>query len=356
MVNVTLCAFFAFFAPLREKNTGTAKSAEDKAQRGKAQRRFFSFFKIALYISPVAGFIVIISVFTLVYGLRVYGRSQARHEHYTRLCAAPPIDPGDIVCNYSDLDIHHTELHEMLMKRFPYYTHLSPFLKRRFIDRLEQFMWTKTYIIKDTKGVKEMPVLISAAAIQLTFGLKGYKLPFYKYIRIYPSEYFSDQEFLKILAGNVQGNIISIAWNHVLDGYAFPNDGTNTPLHEMSHALYIQKQVIQAEYAWGFHSNYEELMQQMAHAHSLESKGEKNHYSVYAESNLQEFWAESVELFFEKPDLLATHYPNVFRSMVLLLSQDPRNTQNPLVNHKISLKERYRRVALLLNSKDKSQA
>ena len=300
----------------------------------------------------MTGFILFISVFGVVYGLRIYGRSHARHEHYTRLCAAPPVDPGDIVFNYSDLNLTHEQLHDMLMRRFPYYVSLRPSLKNRFIDRLDQFMWTKTFIIKDTKGVKEMPVLVSAAAIQLTFGIKGYKLPFYKYIRIYPSEYFSDQEFLKILAGNVQGNVISIAWNHVLDGYAFPNDGTNTPLHEMSHALYIQKQVINANYAWKFHSGYHDLMKQISHAHKQESKEEKDNYSEYAETNLQEFWAESVELFFEKPELLATQYPNVFKSMVLLLSQDPRNPENPLVKQKLSLKERYRRVSLLLNMKE----
>ncbi|MGZ8561199.1 MAG: zinc-dependent peptidase [Flavisolibacter sp.] len=300
----------------------------------------------------MAGLIAFISLFSVVYGLRLYGRSKARHEHYSRLCAPPHIDAEDIVIKGIDLDIQNDQLHSMLMKRFPYYSGLSDFLKKRFIGRLEQYMWTKTFIIKDTKGVKEMPVLVSAAAIQLTFGLSRYKMPFYRYIRIYPSEYFSDREFLKILAGNVQDNVISIAWNHVLDGYAFPNDGTNTPLHEMSHALYIQKLVINAGYAKVFHSKYHQLMTEASKAHALESKGEKDFYSAYAETDLQEFWAESVELFFEKPEMLAIQYPNVFKSMVLLLSQDPRKPENPLVKQKFTVKERLRKVALLLDLKE----
>ena len=38
-----------------------------------------------------------------------------------------------------------------------------------------------------------MPVLISAAAIQLTFGLKKYLLPNFKFIHIYPKEFLRVQ-------------------------------------------------------------------------------------------------------------------------------------------------------------------
>ena len=53
-------------------------------------------------------------------------------------------------------------------------------------------MQKKIFIIKDDKGLREMPVLISASAVALTFGLKDFRLPFYKYIRIYPEEYVAE--------------------------------------------------------------------------------------------------------------------------------------------------------------------
>lgn len=44
------------------------------------------------------------------------------------------------------------------------------------MKRLHKFLVSKTFIIKDDEGFKEMPVLVSAAAVQLTLGLKLYLL------------------------------------------------------------------------------------------------------------------------------------------------------------------------------------
>ncbi|MEO6489720.1 MAG: zinc-dependent peptidase [Ferruginibacter sp.] len=48
-------------------------------------------------------------------------------------------------------------------------------------------------------------------------------------------------------------------------------------------------------------------------------------YSAYAMKNFQEFWAESAELFFEKPDEMKAFYPDLYESMKNLLNQDPVN-------------------------------
>jgi Mlc titration factor MtfA (ptsG expression regulator) len=46
-------------------------------------------------------------------------------------------------------------------------------------------------------------------------------------------------------------------------------------------------------------------------------------YSDYAKKNFQEFWAESIELFFEKPLEVKTHYPVLYESICDVLNQDP---------------------------------
>ena len=51
-------------------------------------------------------------------------------------------------------------------------------------------------------------------------------------------------------------------------------------------------------------------------------------YSDYALRNFQEFWAESVEIFFEKPVEMESHYPQLYQTMKGLLNQDPIN-KNP---------------------------
>lgn len=260
------------------------------------------------------------------------GFTQAAPKH-------PAIDQTDIVYNGASNSIGLGEIEAMLEKRYPYYAALQPQLREKFLLRTQTFMCKKIFIIKNNEGYKEMPVLVSAAAIQLTFGLSDYLLPFYKYIRIYPSEYFGDG-FFKVLAGNVKNNIITVAWNHFLKGTENLSDGSNVGLHEMSHALYFQKVIIDANYARRFCRNYDELLIACKEAHQTEITGRKNLYSAYADTDLQEFWAESVEIFFEKPNELYLQYPSVYEAMKILLKQDPSNKINPLLETSSSLPQK----------------
>jgi len=262
----------------------------------------------------------------------LYGRKK-RQLAYSNICPEPEIAETDIVFKGDEAGITETQIKHILSKRQSYYSSLNTEQQERFLRRVKNFMHRKIFIIKDNEGVREMPVLVTAAAIQLTFGLKDYLLPFYKYIRIYPEEYVSDHSFA-ILAGNVQNNVITVAWNQILNGLSHNADGANVGLHEMSHALYIQKMVMEKEYAGSFSNHYSYLEDRCAVAARYELRGEKNLYSPYAETNLQEFWAETIELFFEKPTELNTCYPEIFEAAKILLNQDPRNQENPVVELK----------------------
>lgn len=266
-----------------------------------------------------------------------------KQNYYTRICPPPEVLPTELSIHGKNLNISASQLDRILKKRFPYYRHLAEELQLRFLIRLQDFMKRKHFIIKNNEGVKEMPVLVSAAAIQLTFGLASYLFPFYKYIRIYPEEYFRENSF-KVLAGNEQGNIISVAWNHFLNDYEKPDDGSNVGLHEMSHALYIQKMVIEEGWARKFSKNYNCLLIASKKACQAEAIGISNLYSLYADSDLQEFWAESVELFFEKTRELQQHYPNVYEAMKVLLNQDPANPSQPVIQNHFSFYQKLIKI------------
>jgi MtfA peptidase len=287
-----------------------------------------------------------ILIFFFIYAIIIFlGNMGERVERYSNLKLTqktphhPAIDQTDIVYNGASNSIGMGEIEAILEKRYPYYTSLQLGLREKFLVRTQTFIRKKIFIIKNNEGYREMPVLVSAAAIQLTFGLKDYLLPFYKYIRIYPSEYFGDG-FFKVLAGNVKNNIITIAWSHFLKGNEDLTDGSNVGLHEMSHALYFQKVVIDANYARSFCRNYDDLLTACKEAYQTEITGRKNLYSAYADTDLQEFWAESVEIFFEKPNDLYFQYPAVYEAMKILLNQDPSNKINPLLETSSSLPQK----------------
>jgi Mlc titration factor MtfA (ptsG expression regulator) len=294
--------------------------------------------------------IIFFCFFAAVQILQYTGQKDKLHRAYTGACPPPEVLPSEILLHGKDLVLTIQEIDSILKKRFKYYALLEKNLQERFIKRLHRFMLKKTFIIKDDEGFKEMPVLVSAAAIGLTFGLKDFRLAFYKYIRIYPEEYISENCF-KVLAGNVQDNIITIAWNHLLKGYNDFTDGSNVGLHEMSHALYIQKIVIEHNYANRFLKKYNYLVNECRQAYNMEVEGKKNFYSEYADSDLQEFWAESVELFFEKPLEFNHHYPDVYKALKLLLNQDPLNKAYPLLESSLPYNKKLLKIIRLLRNR-----
>ncbi len=220
-------------------------------------------------------------------------------------------------------------INDVLLKHHPYYFHLDPKLKLIFILRLQYFLQQKVFIIHDTKGFKEMPILVSASAVQITMGLKYFSLPWFQYIQIHPDAYFAKDSF-RLLAGNVEGNSITIAWKYLMEGYTNSNDGSNVGLHEMAHALYYQFIHADKVKKKRFVQCFDAIV-----ADGLEiyyaGKQPDGLFTEDAYKNLHEIWAVSIELFFEKPKDLLQHYPDLFDTISDLLRQDSRHASWPVL-------------------------
>lgn len=220
-----------------------------------------------------------------------------------------------------------TEIENALIKRFPYYSALNHENRERFIHRVKNFITDKTFFIHDESGFKEMPILISASAIQLTFGFKKYLLPYFKNIHVYPEEFFRANDLgVCFLAGNVSGNNINLSWKHFLFGYQDGTDGQNVGLHELAHALYYQAMVVNKGVDEGFNESYDQFANHGNKVYDLEMNPQGGLYTEYANKNFQEFWAESAEIFFERPQQLKDMYPNLFETLKELFNQDPLNS------------------------------
>ena len=234
--------------------------------------------------------------------------------------------PQPYLTYYGDeLNFSELELQAILIKRFPYFNSLSETQKATFLERLQDFIANKTFKIHDDKGYKEMPVLISAAAIQLTFGLKKYLLPNFEFIHVYPQEFMRVNESICFLEGNVSGHAINLSWKHFLEGYANSNDGQNVGLHELAHALYYQTFIVEENVDSNFRNTFDGFNNYGNKVFEQESLPGNDLYSDYALKNFQEFWAESAEIFFEKPAQMKANYPLLYEAIKTLLNQDPYN-------------------------------
>jgi len=227
-----------------------------------------------------------------------------------------------LIYNGENLDFSEEILRKVLIKHLPYFCKLIPPDQDKFLNRLKKFIKSKIFIIHDVKGYREMPILISASSVHLTFGLNKYLMPHFSIIQIYPQEFVA-LEPMRILIGNVSGNTINIAWKQFLEGYSNRFDNHNVGLHEMAHALYYQNFEAGEHVDKSFKDSFHLFTSLGDQIYTREKQLTIGLYSDYAMKNFQEFWAESIEIFFENPQRLSQHYPELYHVLCDLLCQDP---------------------------------
>lgn len=236
----------------------------------------------------------------------------------------------DPVLVYAGDELNFTDevITTVLQKHFPYFRILPAERKHIFLRRIKVFISLKTFVIHNKSGFREMPILISATAIKLSMGLDYFALPHYTHIHIFPEEFIGIYPHLRFLTGNVSGNSIHISWKHFLEGYQFPEDGQNVGIHEMAHAYYYQNFETGEDIDDAFVSKFDMFNLIGGMLYEKEKNSDAPFYSPYALTNFQEFWAESVELFFERSATFKNNYAELYYIMVNIFNQDPSEVQD----------------------------
>lgn len=276
-------------------------------------------------LTYLGGLAIVMMIAVILWWLGKKGRRNAS----APVVQAPPHEPGALIYYGNDLRFSDVELDKILTKHLVYYTQLEDTEQERFRHRVNLFMQSRVFVIYAEIGFREMPILLSATAVKLSFGLKYFLLPFYKSIHVFPEEFIGTAPTIRVLAGNVSGNRIHVSWKHFLEGIKEPYDGSNLGLHEMAHAYYFQN----------FETGTPEDASFVKYFHDFNTYGNQVFeekritgdvlYSKYAMTHFQEFWAESIELFFEKSHHFKSIYPELYRIVSKILNQDPAKNADP---------------------------
>lgn len=216
-----------------------------------------------------------------------------------------------------------SEVAALLNMYFPYYRQLpNEKMQDKFVRRVICFRRLKQFEFQDMEKSNDARYLVSAAAIQLTFGLKSFRMPFFHTIYIINGEY-RHFAYATPFQGHVSGGQIYLSWPHFKYGYEQKNDSHNVGLHEMAHALSWQNYYTEdhhdphfRRHFLGFSAAGRPLFQRM-------QNGEQNLLGPYAAANYDEFWATSVEVFFEQPGKMKEELPVLYAALCRLLNQDP---------------------------------
>lgn len=216
---------------------------------------------------------------------------------------------------------------KILNKHFAFYINLPSNKKRRFEQKVQHFIHVKDFIPRQIPQVtEEMKVLISACAVQLTFGYPKVFLSHFKRILVYPDNYYStiNNTYHK---GEVNPKLraIVLSWKAFVEGYIHHRDGRNLGLHEMAHALRLENLILNAEYNF-LDINVLDRWQVLADQEMTNiANGNSRMFRDYAGTNPDEFFSVAVENFFGRPEQFKRAMPNLYAILVLLLKQDPLN-------------------------------
>lgn len=210
----------------------------------------------------------------------------------------------------------------IISRVLPYFNKLSEANKERFIKRVYNFRRIKSFHFSGLEEREEIAVLVSAAAVQVSFGLKNYLLPYFTEIYILNDAYHaldSNEAYI----GHVSPTGIYISWKYFVNGFADYSDGSNVALHEMAHALHHENFIEETGVDWEFRKDFEKLTPVFGPMMAQAVIQKRSYLRGYAFTNFQEFWAVSVEYFFENPQGLKDNLPQLYTILCETLNQDP---------------------------------
>lgn len=236
----------------------------------------------------------------------------------------PPHHPEE--AEISDEILHHYSF--VISNLFSYFNDLPHESKVKFVKRVHQFKANKKFHYVGLEEKEDIAILISASAIQVTFGLKNYMMSYFKDIYVLADAYQMDNEE-ELYIGHVAPDGIYLSFKHFLHGYSHKrkNDNVNVAVHEMSHALLYNN--FFAQYGGTdshFRLNYEKFSSSTGAILADVITNRRSYLRSYAFSNLHEFWAVSVEAFFENPAGLKANMPELYEALCRVLNQDPTTT------------------------------
>jgi len=204
----------------------------------------------------------------------------------------------------------------------PYYKSMGTEHRKRFMNRAIHFMGSKDFKYIDIQPEAMMPLLISGAAVQLTFGLKNYLLDYFKTIYVLRDNYRYGLYNMPF-EGHVNEDGIYLSWNNFLREYNDYMDGQNVGLHELAHAsAYVSFTVEDGKDA-SFHDKFKDFSMVARPVFERMQSGEANLLDKYAATDYQEFWAVCVETFFERSEEFKKQLPDLYFALCHLLNQDP---------------------------------
>ncbi|NQY66402.1 MAG: zinc-dependent peptidase [Flavobacteriales bacterium] len=238
-------------------------------------------------------------------------KSPTMEFYYNRILYGNDISRG----KYKQLD-------KQLSQYNTYYNKLSLKGKAKFLNRLLVFIKQKKFIGKEGLKIDELvKIVISSAAIQISYGLDDYHFFQYDYIHVYPSIFNLPFNKGKMRGATAAKTSIFFSWKHIKEGFEVEDDNINLGVHEMSHAFMSQftNQFASDE----MKENIKDFFTVSSKEYQILKANGDSILRKYGAATKHEFFPVCIEHFFESPKEFKYELPSIFKQLCVLLNQNP---------------------------------
>ena len=216
---------------------------------------------------------------------------------------------------------------QVLNDKFPYYRNLNSAHQEDFRKRVLYFLYHKSFIPRGglPSVTREMKILVAATAVMVSFGFENVHLRHFSKILIYPDDYFStiNKQYHQGEV-NPRLGIIVLSWQNFIKGLTGDHDGVNLGIHEMAHALNLENRIHYNRESNFFNpQKWKRFIVEAKRELEKMNNGESDFFRESAAINSHEFFAVTLEAFFEKPLEFRSYNEGLYKALVFLLQQDP---------------------------------
>lgn len=224
---------------------------------------------------------------------------------------------------------------DLLRKKVRFYRKLGDKDKKRFEEDVQVFLGETRITGVKTEVDEQLRVLIAASAVIPIFGFKNWHYTRLKEVLVYPKsfrhDFLNSEEGGKVLGmvgDGILSKVVILSKPAIISGFASQADGHNTAIHEFVHLL---------DGADGQFDGIPALMEQkyimpwlgMIHREMKRIHRRKSKLRPYGATNKQEFFAVASEFFFERPQDLKQHHPQLYNMLSRIFRQDLKEQMLP---------------------------
>jgi Mlc titration factor MtfA (ptsG expression regulator) len=229
---------------------------------------------------------------------------------------------------------------KMIKSRVAFFVRLPAADQADLLDHIQVFLVEKRF--EGCAGLEindEIQVTIAAQACLLLLHRKTDYFPQLLTILVYPSTYLVDEQrpvegpvweegkmYRLGETGRTMGSMV-LAWDAVKSGAADPSDGKNVVLHEFAHQLDYENFAADGAPALATREqqmSWREVMRtEFASLRAADDSGIPTLLDTYGATNPAEFFAVSVEAFFERPSALRSRHPKLYAELQHYFNQSP---------------------------------